>query len=328
MKTLTHRLLPYSLLLCWGFTACEVEFTPNADWKETPVVYCLLDQDDDTTWARIEKCYLGEGNIYQYASNSDSINYPSNAITAHLIAYGSHGESVDSLRFNETPVDRRNGAFTSQDQPTYYCLTRGWLNESYTYGLRVRRASDGKILCQTLYPISLISKTPTDSLITRPYSGRRFAFKDGNNTCQIEWNALANARLYQPYIRLYYESGGDTSYTDIMCQQVASRNSASHYSISYPKEAFLNSIKSNLGQDTSSKRYLAMVDIYLLSCSEDLKSYIYSASGQLTETYTNIENGVGVLAARRTHMFKRFPADDSDLRGGLRSDLRELNIGF
>ena len=54
-------LIAASLLL----SACEVEFSPNAEWREIPVVYCVLDQDDDTTFVRVERCFLGEGNIYQ-----------------------------------------------------------------------------------------------------------------------------------------------------------------------------------------------------------------------------------------------------------------------
>ena len=75
MKRLFYKfsLLPLSIFL---FYACEVEFSPNAEWKEVPSVYCILDQDDDTTWVRVEKCFLGEGSIYNYGMISDSINYP------------------------------------------------------------------------------------------------------------------------------------------------------------------------------------------------------------------------------------------------------------
>ncbi len=48
-----------SLLLA----SCEVDFSPNASWREIPVVYCVLDQDDDTSYVRVERCFLGEGSI-------------------------------------------------------------------------------------------------------------------------------------------------------------------------------------------------------------------------------------------------------------------------
>lgn len=311
------------------FVGCEVDFSPNAQWKEVPIVYCVLDQDDDTTWARVERCYLGEGNIYQYSANEDSIHYSKGQIKVRLVGYRDGIE--ETLFFRDTLIEQERGVFANSI--SYYCPTRGRLHEDYTYRIYVYDTFRNQILCQSQQAISLISKKATDSLFTRPYSGRLFAFKDGNNVCQIEWNALENARLYQPYIRLYYEEHGDTTYTDVACQQVASRNQASTYAINYSKSSFLESVKNNLQHNTISKRYLAMVDIFLLACTEDLKSYMYSTtysgvSSLQHEAYSNIELGLGILAARRTHLYKHFAADNSDLQGGLKHDLQGLEVGF
>ena len=73
-----------SLLAALLFSACKVDFSPNAQWKELPVVYCILDQDDDTTWVRVQRCYLGQGNLYQYGSNYDSVNYPQGQLTVFM----------------------------------------------------------------------------------------------------------------------------------------------------------------------------------------------------------------------------------------------------
>ena len=91
-------------------TSCEVEFSPNAEWKNVPVVYAILDQDDDTTWVRVQRCYLSDGNIYQYGSHSDSINYPQGSISVALLAYGD-GALKDSIAFTYTERDRDAGAF-------------------------------------------------------------------------------------------------------------------------------------------------------------------------------------------------------------------------
>ena len=60
MKKLFFVAIPLILL----FTSCKVEFSPNAEWKEVPVVWCVLDQMDDTTWVRVQRCFLGEDNLY------------------------------------------------------------------------------------------------------------------------------------------------------------------------------------------------------------------------------------------------------------------------
>ena len=87
MKVTRYLLPAVCYLLSLFFTSCEVEFSPNAKWKNVPVVYCVLDQDDDTTWARVQRCYLSEDNIYSYGQNSDSINYPQGSIEVYLLGY-------------------------------------------------------------------------------------------------------------------------------------------------------------------------------------------------------------------------------------------------
>ncbi len=192
------------LLVPFLFTSCEVEFSPNAQWKNIPVVYCLLDQDDDTTWVRVQRCYLSEGNIYQYGSNSDSINYPQGSISVALLAY-QDGTLKDSIPFSYTEIDRDSGAFAYIAQPVYYALTKNNSRENYTFVLSIRNTADGTLLATT-DPISLIKKTSGD-LITQPSitttpSGDTlggFVFNKGDEStgryCLIPWNSLENARL-------------------------------------------------------------------------------------------------------------------------------------
>ena len=145
--------IPIVLLL----SACEVEFSPNASWKNVPVVYCLLDQDDDTTWVRVQRCYLAEDNIYNYGQNSDSINYPQGSISVSLLAY-ENGVQKDSMAFKYTTRDRDTGNFASTAQPLYCFRTKNRLNENYTYVLTVRNTADNSVLATT-DPIALIKQT-------------------------------------------------------------------------------------------------------------------------------------------------------------------------
>ncbi len=69
--------------------------------------------------------------------------------------------------------------------------------------------------------------------------------------------------------------------------------------------------------DSVARFYVPIVDIFLSACNEDLNAYIASSSGNSSidngrEIYTNIQGGVGIFGARRTHLFKRLPADESD----------------
>lgn len=320
--------------------SCEVEFSPNATWKEIPVVYCLLDQDDDTTWARVERCYLGEGSIYDYSSISDSINYPKGYIEVKLLRIY-NGETVAEYVFRDTTINRQSGNFASTAQPMYYLPGKAHFNEACTYDIQVKRVADGQILAHAKQPIRLIIRNPEDCVFTKPtYSTfprktGMFAFKAAGNTCQMEWPALKNARLYQPFVRLYFSENDERRYVDVRTPSVSSTNNTDRYTIFYQASGFLNSVKEQLKDDPNPKTYLKQVDLYLTACSEDFSAYMSNISDagnldQSRELYTNIDGGRGIFAARRTKLHRWYPADSSLARTpvGLFYQLKQLDVGF
>ena len=82
--------------------------------------------------------------------------------------------------------------------------------------------------------------------------------------------------------------------------------------------------------DTNTKIYPMIFDIYIRACNEDLYAYFNSVdAGSDGSVYTNIEGGLGIFAARRTHIYRRVPGDPSDRPGiGLHALLRDSIPGF
>ena len=332
-------LLVSCLLASFAISSCDVEFSPNAEWKEIPVVYCLLDQDDDTSWVRVEKCYLAESDIYSPAQISDSINYPEGAISVSIIAFDNQGNKKDSIPFVYTLRDRPEGNFANQNQPLYYSVTAGRLRDDWHYQLRIRRTADDSIIAASRTPIPLI-KQVSSAVINKPSytvtpvgSSGQFSFYGPNNTCLIEWDTLQFGRLYQPVVRFYYLEHGDTAYVDLHAPSNASRGNARTLSVNYSRYAFLADLKTKLQDDTAAKKYLKMVDIYLTVSSEDYNAYISSLNAGSTisqgrEPYTNINGGLGIFASRRTHLHKWMPADSSNKAEGLYTHLIKLGVGI
>lgn len=333
------KLIPV-LFSLFMLTSCEVEFSPNASWKEIPVVYCLLDQDDDTTWARVERCYLGEGSIYGYSSVSDSINYPKGSIEVKLLKIY-NGETVAEYTFLDTTVNRQGGNFASVEQPMYFLPGKAHFDEFCTYDIQVRRIADGQVIARSKQPIQLIVRNPEDCVFTKPtfttYPRKTgmFAFKASGNTCQMEWPALKNARLYQPFVRLYFMENGERRYIDVRTPSVSSTNNTDRYTIFYQASGFLTSVKEQLEDDPAPKTYLKEVDLYLTACSEDLSAYMANIADagnldQSRELYSNIEGGRGIFAARRTKLHRWYPADSSlaSTPVGLYYQLKQLGVGF
>jgi hypothetical protein len=343
MKVTRYLLPAVCYLLSLFFTSCEVEFSPNAKWKNVPVVYCVLDQDDDTTWARVQRCYLSEDNIYSYGQNSDSINYPQGSIEVYLLGY-ENGVLKDSIPFLYTERDRQDGNFAHVAQPLYYSVTRPGgsrrFRDNYQYVLYVRSTADGSLLAYS-NPVSLIRQTNA-TLITKPSvtvttsndTIGGFGFYDVDpttnkrNICHIKWNLLENARLYQPMVRFYYMENGVTRHIDLMGP--ISKTSEARYS----RELFLEEVRRQLQDDTCRKRYIPRVDLFLTCCSEELNVYMSTASqggglDQSHEVYNNINGGVGVVASRRTHLYKRMPSDTSlSSDNGLLYYLINLGVGI
>lgn len=321
------RLL-FALLSAGAFMSCEVEFSPNAEWKETPVVYCLLDQDDSLSWVRVERCYLSEGEIYGGASVSDSFNYPDGALQVAVLAFND-GRQVDSIPFQYMLVDREDGNFANTLQPVYCGVTYRRLKDAYTYELRIRRTSDGSMLASA----STTLVTPNDgTVLIKPNNSAAFGFST-TRYCDIEWYAMRNARYYQPVVRFYYSYkylGDDTLFVDLPCSpRLCIPPYSRTYSIRYSRDAFLTVLREHFAGDTNTKVYPKIFDIYINACNEELYAYLSSESSaggvdQNHMVYSNIDGGLGVFAARRTHLYRRVPGDDSDRPGvGLHALLKD-----
>ena len=324
MKLKIHNsfLIVTALLL---LTSCEVEFSPNAEYVETPVVYCVLDQDDDTSWVRVERCFLEDGNIYSYGSQSELYTYPQGTLQVTFLAYR-QGQLVSTDVLTEILRPRNDGDFDNSPLPVFYTVTS--LDTTCMYKLEVRHVDNDSLIAST-DSIPLILQTET-TLINTPTNNQRFRFVNG--VCKISWNALEHARRYQPFVRFYYGELGDTLHIDLFC------NSVTTLSTEYGLQSFLNSVKAALKDDLNPKEYLQYVDIYLTSCDENLNVYMSSVhSGtnlnQTTDTYTNIRGGVGIFAVRRTHLYKNLLADNSmnpihTSAPGLYAYLHDLGVGF
>ncbi|MCR5424866.1 MAG: hypothetical protein K6E93_08970 [Bacteroidales bacterium] len=315
------------------FASCKVDFSPNASWRETPVVYCVLDQDDDTTYVRVQKCFLGEGNQYGYTTIYDSINYPPNALQVRLLGWRASrgagnvltiasGQSapVQVLECNYMEIVKPSGVFNADCQPVYCCRTQGLLDTSLVYQLVVLKRATNDTLATAV--TSLVGGLADENnLLVQPTSMHGFQFT--NKNCRLEWRALARARKYQPVVRFYYNDfirtfNGTTYDTTII----------RHYlDIEYPEKApaanenttvirmldqqtFLSSLRNALLGDTVNKIIVDTVDIYIRACQEELSNYLYSQTNsnsinQNDITYTNINGGLGVFSSRRNHLYVR-----------------------
>lgn len=342
-------------LLFLTLSSCKVEFSPNAPWKEIPDVYCVIDPQEDTVWARVQRCYLGEDNLYSYSSIKDSNYYAPDEISVSLIAWKSTVVNgailptsivVDKWQLSYTERDGKpEGNFPSGVQPLYYCVPGKRLasDTSCVFQLVVVKNKTGDTLASAYTTLvgfhepTIRGRDTIEAVLISPSSAKaqEFGFRVG---CRgsLKWYTIPRGRLYQPVITFYYRKNGDTLSIDIPCSTVMDSYGYSNLTRSISQERFLSIIKRRLEDNTDSLFFVNNVDITILTCNEDLNAYITSHNNNLTvmgqeyQSYSNIQGGVGVFGSRRTHIRVNVPCDSvgTPAPGYLDYELNNLGVGF
>ena len=110
-----HIFIMLAFVAPFALTSCKVDFSPNAPWRDVPDVYCVIDPEEDTVWARVQRCYLGEDNLYNYASIADSNYYAPDAISVHLLAWKGERVNGSSIQATDRLVGRWQFQYTERN---------------------------------------------------------------------------------------------------------------------------------------------------------------------------------------------------------------------
>ncbi len=349
---MNSKTLFFIALISLLLTACKVEFSPNAEWREIPVVYGVLDQDDDTTYIRVQKCFLGEGNNHDYAQIFDSINYPEGSIEVKMLEWPAvvtrdsllvidPSASVPNKEFlfdYHLLGDKPEGEFYAPYQPVYICRTAGQLDPKYVYQLLVIKTDSGDTIAR--------AQTYLVGYGLRFIQPSNLGFNFTNHKCEIKWYTATRGRLYQPRVRFYYNDFVVTDhgtwldtlitphYIDVD-GDVLKKNLTDVDAVRFLSESvYFNTIRDSIptNEYTVNKIPIDTVDIFIRVCTEDLAAYLFSHqdNGSINQdrvTYTNVEGGLGVFAARRTHFYGRFRAPSAPTSAYVKN-LKSLGVGF
>src|ERR1039457_1293040 len=114
--------------------SCSTKLNIDAPYKETTIVYGLLDQTDTATYIKINKAYLGVGNALTMAGIYDSVNY-TNVLTVQLqqvnLLTGNLVKTITLSR--DSSIPKPSGLFSSPAQILY--KTKAPLDSSCQYNL-------------------------------------------------------------------------------------------------------------------------------------------------------------------------------------------------
>ncbi len=304
MKKLTIFILTLSGI----FSSCSTDFDINAPYKETMVIYGLLNTLDTAQYIRISKAYLGEGNALIMAQQPDSINYADILdVKMERVLDGLVLETFPLYRTDTIPKD--DGIFAAPYQ-VYYRTNHPIADDGSQYRLIVKNNNTGNTatsLTRIVGDVFQDSPIATNvDFSTRFYITVRFRPGD-------------NSKVSDLVIRFHYtetDTLGNTSQHFVdwnFPEQSYSNAAGTELEFKYFRPDFFELLGNKIPHtpgivrriDNLAPGYLP-IEFRFIVGSEDLYTYeqlTNPGSGVVQDRplFTTVENGVGLFTSRLIH---------------------------
>jgi hypothetical protein len=314
------------------FTSCDNDLKIIADWKAVPAVYGILNAQDSVHYIKLNKAFLGQGDVMMMAQEFDSLHFSVDQVGIRLLEKeeddvpsqnGANWQTRNTYELEPTnEFVRPEGVFSSPTQTIY--KTTAPLNKDFYYSVEVYRKSNDTIIAQTdglipiLSPLSVINPNTYSPLVILPNS----------YVPKVQWRSVSGGKMYELSMRFNYMEFPISGESDTLFKSIEI-NYPSIFSIDtdggdnmdYPLsyDQFLGFIAANIPEDPTVRRLVvgfdsspigtgvsikhACLDFSLSAAGEDLATYLVlnENSNSLVldrPEYSNIENGVGILSSR------------------------------
>lgn len=290
-------------------SACSTDLAVIGDYKETMVIYGLLDQSQPVQYIKINKAFLGEGNAFEYAQVQDSVQYV-NSLSVVLKRI-KNGATLSTYTLSpDNTIAKESGVFygPSQQNAIYSLATPvGFFNTDSEYELVVTNSATGNVA--TARTSILSDAAFTSPVPTSPFMSFILA-SNPDYQYPIRFTSGKNARLYQLTVRLNYTdstaSGSTTKTLDWIFPTQKTQNLSGGESIKndFLGQGFLQFVGNQLSSYPGLiARKALTVDLILTSGGDDLNTFIEvnkpsTSIVQEKPEYTNITNGLGIFSSR------------------------------
>ncbi len=324
MKNKNSLLLFFLPLL---FSACSTDLDVTGKYKETMVVYGLLDQSQPKQYIKINKAFLGQGSAITMAQLKDSAQY-ANALTVKIIRLlnGVEYPYPEPFLLPDNTIPKDQGTFYGPDQNNviYSCNSRAldpttpnqtdsanFFQTNSQYKLIIKNTETGaEVSSQTV----LISDFSFDSYVV----SSSFTFynpSSPNYPFAPKWKSAKNGRIHQLTIRFNYidstSTGTINQHLDWVFPEHRSQGLSGGESMgeNFPGQEFFQFIGSRLrNSDASAQngiiaRIAGKVDLLIAVGSDDLTTFMdvsKPSTGIIQEKpdFSNITNGIGIFSSR------------------------------
>ena len=342
------------------FYSCSEKVNLVGDFKETAVVYGLLDHSDSIHFIKITRAFIGPGNALEIAKIPDSSYF--NQVEATVSEFVD-GNLTRTWVLEDTIVENKdtNGAFYGPEQKVYYFKTLPTTVSSSGLNGVIQTSPNPQLTSlnpDATYKFKAIinggefevtGETELVKGITTTASSQNFTFKFANNPGEyvptgVAVSSSGNSFVVNTQLDIAFNEHRGSDITEKRFNwQLGEVNTlpGTAKTFSAIGQTFYDLVKANVSNDpTITKRTFNGIYVTVTGGAEELYNYMVvnqpsSTLAQSKPSYTNlsVSNGkrvVGIFSSRQTiKIFKPFyvSAQQAFIRAIDKKSTRELCQG-
>ncbi len=285
---------------------CKNDLEINAPYKEIPVVYGFLDQNDTVQYIRIQKMYQNDVNISTSsgAQITDSLYFDTLDVILINIAKTPQ-DTFHCYRVDDIP--KNTGFFSIGRNTLYAAKIPGNNNADEVYVLRIKNPKSGKVYT---------SQTPIIKNADISYSKIAIRTFPSNHAFSFQFKTSRNAYLYDLIIRYQYKEMNisDTNQYEFKNVDYYVANNKQGYGLNVTvtepisSRAYLDFLRSKIPVDNSKVRRTKWITYQTYGGSYDFVTYldlnkptlgIVPKNTEFTNIYEgNNKIGIGIFSSR------------------------------
>lgn len=300
------RIIGFLLILA-GLSACKNDLEVNAPWKETAVIYGLLDQGDTAHFIRIERIYQNTGqDAIKAAQFGDSLYF--DTLQVELTALNNGKPVWTEVLTPDFTIPKDPGLFANTPNILYKSIRA--LNPRNYYFLKVRSPKTGKeyTASTALVGYCYLMSQPK-AFHVAPWKNYNFQIFAGTNAEAYDLKVTMN---YREYDSLTLDSTDhELSYVAVASQSV----NANDLIMTIVGRSLYDFIAFKIPVKKGIYRKMVRCSFDFVGGGSELMNYIDINKPSLgivqkKPEYTNISNGLGLFSSRNTLRYQ-IPANDS-----------------
>lgn len=319
-----------AILLCFFISSCSTDVDVIGEWKETMVVYGLLNPSDAVHYIKIGKAFLGEEDAFVMAQEYDSLYYSNDLeITLQRIKSGVLIETITLQK--DASITKDSGTFSSPNQILYKTNQPIYGDSKYT--LEITNTNTGNYTTASTFLVK-------DFTIDKPKTTESVNWNLINSDYKVKWQSAENGKLYQLTIRFNYTEENtatqvtESKYIDWVFTPEESNNTSAgeDMEVAIDGQSFYTFVASMIEPNGLVNRSIGKLDFIITIAAEDFTTYMevnQPSSGVLQEkpVFTNIENGIGIFSSRFEKTVSGLNMSTSS-QDSLRFGSHTKNLGF